>query len=345
MFRGDPQLSGVTTNALAEKLKLEWSVATEGPVNSTAAIIGDTVYVGSADSHLHALDLKDGSTRWTFKTSGPIEASPLYLNGKIFIGDTFTNFYCIDAAEGREIWRTGFDDKVISSANYFVPPGTTETNIVVGSYDFKLYSLKSSTGDIVWSYETGNYINGSPAVAKGQTAFGGCDAIVHVVDLNSGKLAAEVDIGAYIIGSAALLDGKAYIGHYENAFICVDLEKKEVAWSYRDRSFPYASSPAVTADKVLFGGRDRRLHCVARDTGEPVWTFAARGRVESSPVVTGTQVVVGSDDGRIYMVHLETGKEMWQYEIGEPVQSSPAIAGNRLVIGANDGRIYCFGPE
>jgi outer membrane protein assembly factor BamB len=345
MFRGDPQLSGVTTNALPDKLKLSWSVETGGPVTSTAAIVGESVYIGSYDKKIYALNLKDGSKRWTFETSGAIEASPLFLNGRLYIGDTHTNFYCLDATQGTEIWRTGFDDKIISSANYFVPPDSTQTNIIVGCYDFKLYSLDADTGKVQWSYETGNYINGSPAVADGKTAFGGCDAIVHVVNLKTGELAAEVDIGAYIIGSAALLNGRAYIGHYENAFISVDLEKKEVAWSYRDRAFPYASSPAVTANHVVFGGRDRRVHSVKRDTGEPEWTFMTRGRVESSPVVTGNRVVVGSDDGRVYLLDLEKGREIWQYEIGEPVQSSPAVAQGRLVIGSSDGRVYCFGGE
>ena len=63
-----------------------------------------------------------------------------------------------------------------------------------------------------------------------------------------------------------------------------------------------------------------------RADGQPVWSFATRGKVDSSPVVCGDKVVVGSDDGRLYVVSLDKGKELWSYEIGQPIESSPAVA-------------------
>jgi len=174
---------------------------------------------------------------------------------------------------------------------------------------------------------------------------GGCDAILHVVSATNGSLIKQVDAGAYVAASVALADGRAYYGHYENEYRCVDLQAGTNVWIYRQRNFPYLSSPAVTADRVVFGGRDKRLHAVTRDTGEELWTFATRGKVDSSPVVCGDEVVVGSDDGRLYIVSLEDGTEAWSYEIGRPLTASPAVADSRIIIGSADGSVYCFGPE
>src|SRR6185436_11654222 len=121
-----------------------------------------------------------------------------------------------------------------------------------------------------------------PAVAGGQTVFGGCDAVLRVISLADGTQVKEIEAGAYIAASAAVADGKAYFGHYENEFLCFDLNKGEKVWSYRDKNFPYFSSPAVTSDRVIFGGRDKMLHCLQRDTGTNVWSFATRGKVDSS---------------------------------------------------------------
>jgi outer membrane protein assembly factor BamB len=343
MYRGNPSLSGVSTAQLPAKLKLLWTFKSGGPVLSSPAVVGDRVYFGSADSNLYCLRLADGARQWAFPASGPLETSPLVLDGRLYFGDLNTNFYCVEALAGKEVWKYGFDDKVKSSANWYLGADGKTKNVVVGSYDFKLYSFNAVSGRTNWVYETGNYINGSPAVADGQTAFGGCDAIVHVVRLADGQKTAEIEAGAYIIGSAALLDGKAYVGHYENEFLCVDLRAGKVAWRYRDRAFPYSTSPAVTADRVLFGGRDKRLHCVKRETGEAVWVFPTRGKVESSPVVVGDKVVFGSDDGRLYLLNLADGKELWQYELGQPVQSSPAVVDGHVLIGCDDGQLYCFG--
>ena len=166
-----------------------------------------------------------------------------------------------------------------------------------------------------------------------------------MVDVLSGKKQKEIEAGAYIAASGALVDGRLYVGHYENAFLCVDLREGKIAWSYKDRAFPYFSSPAVTTDRVIVGGRDKRLHCLKRATGEPVWVFATRGKVDSSPVVAGDRIVVGSDDGRLSIVSLAEGKELWNYEIGQPVQSSPAVVDGAFIVGCDDGSVYCFGGK
>jgi len=342
MFRGDPAQSGVSPARIPEAPVLKWRFKTGGAVGATAAIVDGAVFIGSADSNVFCLSLSDGSKRWSFQTGGPVEASPLVLDGRVFIGDTLTNFFALDAKTGTKLWSRGFDDKIKSSANWVIGTNGTSTNILVGGYDFRLYSLEATTGKSNWVYETGNYINGSPAISRGRTAFGGCDAIVHVVDVVGGKKLREIEAGAYIAASGAMEGNLLYVGHYENELLCVDVEEGNILWKYRDRAFPFMSSPAVTTDRVLIGSRDKRLHCIQRTDGKPLWTFQTRGKVESSPVVAGDRVIVGSDDGRLYIVSLADGRERWNYELGQPVQSSPAVVDGHIVIGCEDGFVYCF---
>ncbi|MBL9173651.1 MAG: PQQ-binding-like beta-propeller repeat protein [Verrucomicrobiales bacterium] len=345
MFRGNPQLTGVTSASLPDKPALKWTFKTGGPVKSSAAILGDRVFIGSSDSNLYCLQRSDGRKLWSFQSDGPIEGSPLVLDGRVYFGTANTNVYALDADSGKALWSFGLEDKILSSPNWVQSTITNRKDVLVGGYDFKLYSLGAATGRTNWVFETGNYINGTPAIGDGVTAFGGCDAVVHVVDVLNGKKQKEIEAGAYIAASGALVDQRLYVGHYENAFICVDLKDGRIAWTYKDRAFPYFSSPAVTTDRVIVGGRDKRLHCIKRSNGEPVWVFATRGKVDSSPVVAGDRILVGSDDGRIYMVSLTDGRELWNYEIGQPVQSSPAVVDGAFVIGSDDGSVYCFGSR
>jgi outer membrane protein assembly factor BamB len=220
--------------------------------------------------------------------------------------------------------------------------------LLVGSYDSKLYCFNAADGHELWTYETGSYINGTPAVGevggKPVAVAGGCDAKLHVVDLVDGKKIREIEASAYIAASVAVSDGRAYVGHYGNEVICADLAAGTVVWTYKDRMFPFFSSPAVTNEVVVLGGRDRRIHCLDRATGKARWVASARGNVDGSPLISGNRVLIGSDDGRLYLLDLADGKERWSYELGDKLSGSPAIADGRVLVGGDSGNLYAFTP-
>jgi outer membrane protein assembly factor BamB len=75
------------------------------------------------------------------------------------------------------------------------------------------------------------------------------------------------------------------LGHYGNAVIRANVATGKIVWTYRERGFPYFSTPAVTPSRVVIGGRDKRVHGIERATGKGLWTFRTRGKVDSSPVI------------------------------------------------------------
>ena len=60
LFRGDPLQTGVAKTTLPDKLEIRWKIDLKKGIESTAAIVKDTVYVGCFDDHLHAYDLANG---------------------------------------------------------------------------------------------------------------------------------------------------------------------------------------------------------------------------------------------------------------------------------------------
>src|SRR5688572_95474 len=358
MFRGNPGLTGISPAKLPNTLSLLWTYKTGGPVKSSAAIAQGKAFIGSDDKQIHCIDLKTGKAVWTFATQGEIESSPLVLDGFtskdagkqntgsiVYVGSSDGHLYALGADDGKLLWKFQTEDKILGGPNWVTAPDGKSRWVLAGSYDYRLYCFDALTGKTNWTYETGNYINGTPAVADGKTVFGGCDALLHVINLKDGTKIKEVDAGAYIAGSGAFEANRFYVGHYENEFLCADLESGQMKWKFKDRAFPYFSSPALTKDRVVFGGRDKRLHCVRKDNGEEIWSFNTRGKVDSSPVVAGDKVVVGSEDGNLYMVNMADGNEVWSYEIGQPITSSPAVIDGLVVIGSEDGNVYAFGTK
>jgi eukaryotic-like serine/threonine-protein kinase len=348
-FRGGPAMLGIAAGSLPDQFALRWQFKTKGAVESSPVIAEGRVFIGSNDGRVYALDVKTGRRLWDFKTpeDDAVLAPPLYHGGVVYIGATDGWLYALDARTGEAKWKYQTDDKIIGAANVIPATNGSGDWIIVGSYDGALHCVDAGTGKKVWTLETGNYINGAPAVLDGQVIFGGCDALMHVADAVNGTLVKTIQLPAYIPGTAAVDDGRAYVGHYEKEFVCVDLEKDQIAWTYKDEEHaaPFLSSPALTADRVVFGGQDKRLHCADRKTGERLWVFQTGGDVDGSPVVCGDKVVVGSADGKLYIVNLADGKEVWSYEIGGRLTSSPAVGGGLVVIGSQDGSVYAFGSK
>jgi eukaryotic-like serine/threonine-protein kinase len=342
MFRGSPALRGVSVSPLPEALALRWTFKTEDEVKSSAAIVDGRVFVGSADTNVYALELNTGRMIWAAKTGGAVESSPLVRQGKVFVGSSDGFLYALDAATGKQLWKYETGDRILGAPNWVRCPTNDSLWILVGSYDFKLHCVAADTGKAVWTFESGNYINGAPAVADGVAIFGGCDAQLHVINLADGKEIKAIEAGAYIPASAAIVGEEAYFGHYENALLAVDWHTGKVRWTYKDKAFPFFSSPAVGASRVVIGGRNKGVVCVNRSDGQLLWKFATRGQVDSSPVICGDRVVAASEDGRLYILWLADGTLIWSYDLGKPITASPAVAAGWIVIGCEDGNVYGF---
>lgn len=342
MFRGQPDLRGIAEGRLPAAFELLWQFKTKDAIKSSAAVKDGRIFVGSVDGNLYALDAGTGDKLWAVETKDVIESTPLVLDDVVYVGSGDGKLYAIAADSGKIKWHYATEDRMLGAVNWALAPGGKDKWILAGSYDSVLHCVNAADGGKIWAYTSGSYINGAPAVYKDRIVFGGCDAVVHVVSLENGEKIHAVKVGAYIAGSAAIADGRAYLGHYGNEFVCVDINAGKVVWSYRRKQFPYFSSPAVDRDRVVFGGRDKAVHCVRREDGKQLWRFGTGGRVDGSPVICGDKVVVGSESGRLFVLSLEDGSKIWSYEIGRGIVSSPAVVDGRIYIGADDGVLYAF---
>jgi len=345
MFRGNAAQTGVITAAFADSYSLAWTYTT-GSACTSAVIADGIAVVGSGDGKVHAIDVTSGKARWTVDLAAPIDAAPLILDGAVIIGSTEGRLVSLTLADGKQRWDSKAGDKITGAATWFAQDGAKR--LLVGSYDNNIYCFNAADGVEVWKYETGSYVNGTPAVgmlAGQQVAVaGGCDAKLHVVDLVTGKGLRTIETSAYVAASVAVVDGHAYVGHYGNEVIAADLAAGTTTWTYKDRNFPFFSSPAVTAEVVLLGGRDRRIHCLERASGKVRWVVPARGNVDGSPLIGGNRALIGSDDGSLYLLDLADGKERWSFELGDKLSGAPAFADGRVLVGGDSGNLYAFTP-
>ena len=338
-FRGNHQLTGVAQSSVPATLKQLWTYEAGDSIESSAAIVGGTVFVGSQKGELVALNLENGAVYWKYSTGSPIgESSPASYGGVVYIGDLGGWINALDASDGRKLWAFKTGSEIKSS------PVVVGDRVLIGSYDEHLYCLSARNGSVLWKFKTGGPVHCTPGISGGLAFIAGCDEIFRAIRISDGKEMFEVASGSYTGASPALRGAFAFYGTFANEVLMLSLRKRSVVWRYQhpQRKFPFYSSAAVSADRVVLGGRDKLVHGL-NSAGKAVWTFATGARVESSPAIAGGRVFVGSNDGKFYVLSLNSGAKLWEFNAGAPLSASPAIANGRIVIGSQDGRLYCFG--
>jgi len=338
-FRGNHSLTGVSQSNVPSSLKQLWTYEAGESIESSAAIVGGTVFVGSQKGELVALSLENGSVYWKFATGSPIgESSPAYGSGAVYIGDLGGWLNAVNASDGKKLWAFKANGEIKSS------PVVVGDRVLIGSYDEQLYCLSARNGSVLWKFKTNGPVHSTPSISDGMAFIAGCDELFRAIRISDGKEVFNVSSGAYTGASPAFRGGSAFYGTFDNEVLSVDLAQKQIAWRYEhpQRKFPFYSSAAVTSARVVVGGRDKMVHGLTL-AGKAAWTFMTRARVESSPAIAGGRVFVGSNDGRFYVLGLNDGAKLWEFNAGAPLSASPAIANGRVVIGSQDGRLYCFG--
>ena len=339
--RGGPTLQGRVIGPVLERPAIEWTFQMDSPGTAEAAVAEGAIVVGDVTGFVYCIDFESRKLRWKHETGDTIQAAPAIANGRIFVGSGDHKFYALDLRSGETIWSIDGSDKFSSAPIIVASPDATAQWILVNGYDGITRCLLASDGSIVWTYKSDDFINGTPAVIDGRfVAFGGCDKVIHILNLADGKVINEVVADSQITNSVATFGTTIYCGNHANQVTAAEAEGPALTWIHEGGDFPFFTAPAVDDRHVYIGCRDKSLHAIHRSNGKLAWTFPTGGRIESSPLAFNDAVVFGSSDGRLYAVNPTDGKERWRLDLGEDLSASPVYAQGRIIIAGGEGTVF-----
>ena len=165
---------------------------------STPVIGGDTVYVGSFDKKLYALDIADGSKRWEFETGGAIATTPLLYNNTIYFGSFDRHFYAVDATSGRQIWQFPLlEEGENNPENWFWAKAVAHNNTIYAPcLDGRVYILNATTGnEVVDALDLKSSISSSPVLVNDSVIIASEEGKVYRLDTKTNQLTALAELG------------------------------------------------------------------------------------------------------------------------------------------------------
>ena len=341
MTRGGKALQGRVHDRVPRQPVVDWTFSVKGAVTSEAALSNGMIVFGCDDGAVVSVDMATRKERWRIVTKDTVEATPAIASGRVFAGSNDGAFRAINLETGKEVWTIHGQEKFPTGGVVVASPDGLDEWILVNGYDGVSRCLRTSDGMQVWRHDSQNYINGSPAILDGdRVAFGGCDSVIHVINLRDGCAMSEVTTDAQIIRSLATWDRTVYAVNYANQLVALEVTAAKPTWVFENNGSQLLSCPAVDDARVYVGSRDHHVHAVNRLSGKQEWQFKTGGRVESSPLVFDDAVVFGSSDGRLYAVDKQDGHQIWRLDLGENLAVAPSFASGAIVIGGGDGTLF-----
>jgi outer membrane protein assembly factor BamB len=241
--------------------------ATYDYFSSAAVVANGTVYVGSADKRLYAIDAKTGQEKWHFETAGLVRSTPAIANGIVFFGSFDHNVYAVDANTGSLKWKFDTLREVVSSP--LVDAGV----VYIGSRSSDLFALNAESGNVVWKcFYWSSWVESSAVKREGVLYIGSSDyQQLFAIDPASGRKIWKFNTDGSAWSTPAVTTNRVFIGsvgvpgyfiEHHGGFFAVDRAKGALVWRYPmqpvegNPNYGVASSPVVSGGAVFFGGLD-----------------------------------------------------------------------------------------
>ncbi|MEM6852606.1 MAG: PQQ-binding-like beta-propeller repeat protein, partial [Pseudomonadota bacterium] len=331
-------------------LALKWAFAYPASVRarSQPAIGWNTVFVGSQDGTVYALDLETGCAKWTVRVSAEVRTAIVAdaETKRLYFGDFLGRAYAVDAFTGAEVWRTDIDDHpnatitgspTLGDGQLFVPVSSLEVTSAADpaypccSFRGAVVALDAETGAVNWKF--------------------------HTVPEPPQKVA-ETSLGTPILGPSGApvwtspnydaKRGRIYVGSGENYSSPAD-ENSDAVFAIDARNGARIWRTQLTKGDAWNVGCMMGNENCPEENGPDVDLAASPLRVT---LETGEEMlIVGQKSGVAYGLNIETGEILWSQRLGHGgtqggVHFGMAAEGQSVFVpivdleDTHDGRVY-----
>jgi outer membrane protein assembly factor BamB len=264
-----------------------WLGVTAGAVDSGPVVTPTVVYVGSEDHNLYAFATggcgqANCAPLWRVPTGGGVNSSPALVNNVLYFGSQDGKLYAVSAQGcGQQVcsplWTAQVGSMIFGSS-----PAVSNGVVYIasfneiGSTDSRLYAFDAKgcgqmTCQPLWTAPAGDFVQSSPAVAKGKVYVGSGDDLMYAYNAaGCGQSTCNflwrgeaVGAQAALISSPAVANGLVYIGENNGMVEVFDADGcgqaicLPVTQLLIDNEPIVSSSPAVVNGTVYVGSADQ----------------------------------------------------------------------------------------
>jgi len=283
----------------------------------------DTLFLGSMEGKLVAIDISSGARLWAVPLGTPKPTSG--------------GFGCAAPAASVAIYGT----PTVNGEMVYVGGYIQEGNISRG----KVYAFSSGRDEPRWVYPREGFFDGpivgGLVISQGKVYFGGSDGKVYALDAADGHKLGEFQTGDKVWSTPTIDGDTVYVGSFDKKLHVLDADSlTPTKWKEFETEGPIAAVPLVYKDIIYVGSFDRYLYAINAADGSQRWNFLAESWFWARPVAYNNTIYAPSLDHKVYVLNAETGDKIAEFDLESPISSSPVLVEGKVIIASEEGRIY-----
>ena len=335
----------------------------------------------------------DGGLVWSFTDVKTFFSSPAVVGNRVYVSSADKGplrdrgaIYCLDADTGGLVWKAAPK----GYAATFSSPSVAGHFLVCGeglhyTQNARVFCMDLVRQEVLWTYTTNGHVESTPCIDKGRVYVGAGDDGYYCF-----RLEPDTDGHAVVLWhvpgercpdadtSPVVHDGRLVVGcgMHGNAICCLDADTGEQLWRVTT-PFPVFASPTLVGGRVLVGmgngnyiesaeevkrkeldylrkqgktaeklaaaektlGAAGAVWCLEEKTGRVEWKFVTGDIVLGTIAASEDRIFFASRDGYVYAVSME-GKESGRWDTHAPIVASPALSGGLLYVVTETGKLY-----
>lgn len=347
--------------SLDEIISLAWMHPSGGAINQPPLIVADVVIVIPSGGPLLALDASTGKLRWQFDPpEGLWDRAYASDEKRIFVGLKGGTLAALNARDGKPLWERSlginsqvpslaFNDILYAPTTFVGPELKPDTQGRA-----KLFALETKTGNLVWEFESENYILQTPERRGDVVYLGGnfydpreIDEGGHVriyaLDSKTASVKwtyeAEDGFPKRLYATDRTLN---FVG-YQDFMNGIDIASGDLRWRKDTGNW----TPSFLGDKqtVYVSSANTSVMAYNADSGDLLWQYdipeGSFNYVLGAPVIVSDTLYFLTQHGDIFALNAVDGTYQWHISTGVvAARTGLTIRDNWLYFGDADGSVY-----
>ncbi|PVZ72330.1 outer membrane protein assembly factor BamB [Pelagibaculum spongiae] len=285
---------------------LVWRFETEKPVTGGLGISEKSLFAGTSDAEVLAINIVDGKLAWRSAVSSEVLARPLAVKGVVIVQTIDGKLFGLDANDGKQLWLQDRSVPVLSLRGT-ASPILADDSVVASFADGRIAAFNPVSGNLIWEKRV--------SVPSGRTEF------ERLVDVDSDP-----------VWFSPLLLASSFQG---NA-IALDYRNGQTLWQ---RSASVYSHAAAAKGSYVIAEETGKVRALDLNSGATRWVQdKLQGRHLGAVVATEQGFLVSDVEGWLHLLSADDGRLLASIEVDDKgLAAAPKLVKQGVLVYGKSG--------